>query len=391
MADERNPDVVVVGGAAGAVIAHKLAECGKRVASLWRDDIRGATDTHQKWLHSGLLYPSQELAVKVWRNRNEDWEIKKRYLEGPEQACILALNSDTVSRRMGMWKSWTDKKHEIPKPTPLSRGEEKRLRDEEITFAGGWATRDCVIDFPGMVHDLRRHLEGQSEGMNHLPALKEKGHLIMKGAKVLKLLGTENRVTGVAGVDWEGEQFTLSCQQCVVAAGAWSYELLSGIGVRLPLIIKKCLVLEIPKKLPVSKITVCLDVGKEDGTYGDVTLVPYKGKTLAAGTDFKVVYDPGERKLKELTCGEFEVAALKAELKQCFARAGQLTKDDYIVKTCFKTEQYNPEHPDVDFKVYTDVGGVNGIGHGVTGLIVALPGKASLMFDLARAVADVVP
>ena len=76
VSDKRNPDVVVVGGAAGAVIAHKLAERGKRVALLFRNDVPGATDTNQKWLHSGLLYPSYKLAATAWRNRKQDWKIK---------------------------------------------------------------------------------------------------------------------------------------------------------------------------------------------------------------------------------------------------------------------------------------------------------------------------
>ena len=104
---------------------------------------------------------------------------------------------------------------------------------------------------------------------------------------------------------------------------------------------------------------------------------------LAAGTDFKVVYDPGERKLKELECGTFE-EALISELKQCFTRVERLPQNDYTVRKCFKTEHYNPDHPDVDLKVYT-----HGNGHDIPGLIVAFPGKASLMFDLARKVAHV--
>lgn len=387
MADEPSPDVVVVGGAAGAVIAHILAEQGKRVALLWRTDVEGATDTNQKWLHSGLLYPSRELAVQAWRNYREDWKIKRRYLEGREQACILARHPDTVSERESMWESWRleEHEHDLPEPMPLRPEEKARLRDHEITFFDGWTTPDCVIDFPRMVGDLRQHLDGQRGGNDHLPALKETRHKVMKGAKVVKLRSATNGITGV-DVDWEGHQFTLSCEQCVLAAGAWSQELLRDVGVRLPLIVKKCLVLEVPnEKLPVSQITVCLDVEKEDGTPGDVTLVPYQGKTLAAGTDFKVVYDPGEHKLKELECGEFEIAALIAELTQCFTRVGQLSPNDYTAHKCFKTEHYNPDHPDVDLKVYT-----HATGHDIPGLIVAFPGKASIMFDLARKVADVV-
>lgn len=51
-------EVVVIGGAAGAVIASALKEKDVDVALLFREDTRGATYTNQKWLHSGLLYPS---------------------------------------------------------------------------------------------------------------------------------------------------------------------------------------------------------------------------------------------------------------------------------------------------------------------------------------------
>src|SRR5205823_3377907 len=110
MPGKRNPDVVVVGGAAGAAIAHKLAEQGRRIILLFRDDIRGATDTNQKWLHSGLLYPNYKLASKAWESRNADWAIKKRYLKEPQhlkephRAYILALNQQTVTDRTEMWR-----------------------------------------------------------------------------------------------------------------------------------------------------------------------------------------------------------------------------------------------------------------------------------------------
>jgi hypothetical protein len=142
--------------------------------------------------------------------------------------------------------------------------------------------------------------------------------------------------------------------------------------------------------LPLDQIVVCLDVKKEDHTLGDVTLVPFDGKTLAAGTDFKVVYDLGHRRLENLRRGPSEVKALRAELSQCFTRVRRLKDSDYTPRTCFKIEHFHPGHPDVDVKVYTHDGGGNGSGHGVSGLIVALPGKASLIFDLARAVARII-
>jgi len=390
MAHERSPDVVVVGGAAGAAIAHKLAEQGRRVTLLFRDDIPGATDTNQKWLHSGLLYPNYELATKAWRNREDDWKIKKRYLKGPPCACILALNRQTVTDRTKMWEEWQEEGHDVPTAEPLTSADKEYLHKAEINFIGGWTTKDCVIDFPSMVRDLRLDLEGNLPDNNHLPELSEKRHRIVRGARVLKLRKENNRIIGV-DFECKGKEETLSCELCVLATGAWSYELLRDIGVHLPLIRKKCLILVVKREmLPLDQIVVCLDVKKEDGTFGDVTLVPFDGKTLAAGTDFKVVYDLGHRRLEDLRWGPSEVEALRAELSQCFTGVRRLKESDYIPRTCFKMEHFHPDHPDVDLKVYTRDGGDKGSGHGVSGLIVALPGKASLSFDLARAVAPII-
>jgi len=51
---------------------------------------------------------------------------------------------------------------------------------------------------------------------------------------------------------------------------------------------------------------------------------------------------------------------------------------------------YNHLPPDVDLKIYSRDRQAYGAGHDIPGLIVALPGKASLMFELARQVADLI-
>src|SRR5205823_4447949 len=92
---------------------------------------------------------------------------------------------------------------------------------------------------------------------------------------------------GITGVDytWEGNQRTVSCEQCVVAAGVWTYDLLRGIGVNLPIIRKKCIVLVVKaESMRVDKITVCLDVDKEDGTISDASLVPFRRLDSSSGT-----------------------------------------------------------------------------------------------------------
>ncbi len=342
MANSLAPHVIVVGGAAGAAIAHKLAEQGKRVTLFCRDDVSGATDNNQKWLHSGLLYPSGELAAKAWKNREADWTIKKRYVNGPEQAHILALKSETVAAKERMWEKWEKEGRAIPEHPRLGLEQKTRLLAAGINFADGWATPDCAIDFPGLVRDMRLNLEQKLTDNAHLPSLNAEG-CVMEGARVLRLLRGTSGITGV-DFDWQGEQSTLSCDQCVLAAGAWSYDLLKDIGIRLPLIRKKCLILVIENQpsFHVDKITVCLDVIKEDGTISDVSLVPFDGKILAAGTDFRVVYELRDRSLEDLTSGASEVQALKAELSQCFTKIAELRDTDFQPRVCFKTEHYNP-------------------------------------------------
>ena len=104
-----------------------------------------------------------------------------------------------------------------------------------------------------------------------------------------------------------------------------------------------------------------------------------------------VVYRLKDRALESLRPGILEIQALLDELKQCYERASRLTPADCKPRACFKTEHNNPDHPHVDLKIYTNHVGASGHGHDVAGLIVALPGKASLMFDVAREVARLIP
>jgi glycine/D-amino acid oxidase-like deaminating enzyme len=87
--EKRRPvDVVVVGGHAGAAIGHLLPEQGRRVVVI-ASNRKGATDGNQKWLHSGLLYPSGQLAERAWATRNLDWNANQ---SSTTRATITGLN-----------------------------------------------------------------------------------------------------------------------------------------------------------------------------------------------------------------------------------------------------------------------------------------------------------
>jgi glycine/D-amino acid oxidase-like deaminating enzyme len=229
----------------------------------------------------------------------------------------------------------------------------------DTSAVGGFSAPDCVIDFPELVRNLHRCAE-------------QNGATFLSSASVKKLVHNGTHVTGVE-YERNGEHSTMRCDFCVIAMGAWSPRLLKNSKIiETPLILKKCLVLTYVGEL-VPCITVCLDV--RDGPFPDATLVPFKGTTLAAGTDFDETDDPDDKSFDSRLVDE-----LQHELARCFPA---LSASDYnpTAHVCFKTEQRSADMaPNVGFQIYEDFN--------VDGVLVAIPGKASLMFELAAAVAD---
>ena len=386
--EKRRPvDVVVVGGHAGAAIGHLLAEQGRRVVVI-ASNRKGATDSNQKWLHSGLLYPSGQLAERAWATRNIDWNAKRPYLLGPECAYILALSDATVQNREEMWRCWKRDGRHVPTAEALRPRDRQRLRSMGARFAGGWVTPDCVIDFPRLFRDMRKNLAGTLRKNRHFSTIARRG-TVMEGGTVLALRTQKSRVIGV---DYEcgGRRSIISCDHVVLATGAWSQELLRPLNVKLPVVLKKCVVVSFRRKRPaggLDRITSWLDLRKEDGTAGDFTLVPFRNRVLAAGTDFRVVYR-SDVPFERLEVGKYEVDVVHDELRQCVTKtAGRpFYLTGALPRACFKTEEFRTDHPDVDIKVYGERDSLAGRGHGLRGLTVAIPGKASLIFDLAREV-----
>jgi glycine/D-amino acid oxidase-like deaminating enzyme len=171
-------DVAVVGGAAGAAIAHKLAEQGRSVALLFRDGVQGATDTNQKWLHSGLLYPNAQLASKAWDVRNRDWNIKKNYITGCQSAYILTLKNNSAHQREDMWNDWRKEGLDIPATARLTYDKKSALSRMGIKFTAGWTSPDFAIDLPRIFTDMRSDLSGQLTDNSIFPPMKRTGHCI---------------------------------------------------------------------------------------------------------------------------------------------------------------------------------------------------------------------
>lgn len=64
----RQTDIAILGcGSAGAAIAHELAlRTSHKIAVLYNGDREGSSFNNQRWKHSGLLMPVEDLARELW-------------------------------------------------------------------------------------------------------------------------------------------------------------------------------------------------------------------------------------------------------------------------------------------------------------------------------------
>ena len=357
--------IAVLGsGVAGAAITQELARRGHQVISLYRRPYEGSSFTNQKWQHSGLLYPNERVARSAWDAYQKMDPLLKRFIINRwARARFLALEEKTLVERKRWWHEWNVKSWGIDWRCLESSEYEEIGVVGSTNTVGGLETPDCIIDFPELVAHLRN-------------AAKAEGAQVIEGANVQRLI-VDKRNARIVGLEYEtGEGFhEIDCDQCIVAMGAWSVTLLQKSGVVLPPIVrKKCIVLAYEGEL-VPCITVCLDVRKKNGETGDATLVPFKGRTLAAGTGWERTSHPDEQNMNDV-----DVEYLVDELVQCFPRLRDWKSTPHI---CIKTERDTEGRaPDVSRRIYGKA------DLGVERLTLVLPGKASFMFELAKDVAQ---
>jgi glycerol-3-phosphate dehydrogenase len=354
----RVEDIVVIGaGVAGSATAAGLCHSGHNVALIYRAAEEGSSFTNQKWNHSGLLYPKKWIAKKACGEFLRASLLSRFVYHTGKPTRFLALRQKTIEDRKRMWNDWGVRKwgldwrlldsEEYENPGPLGKTQ----------AVGGFEVPDRILDFPSLIAHLRQEI------------VRRNGHLIQ--ATVTRLLIERKRVRAVEFLH-RGRQRVRDCSICVLAAGPWCLQILARSEIKAPdLILRKCVVLEYKGEL-VPGITTCLDAWRHDGSYQDVTLVPFKGTTLAAGTGFTRIEDGDDLRPEAL-----EVERLTYQLVQCFPGLGNLKPK---IITCIKTEKSPGGKPNVSPQVY-------GHGfHGIKGLVVAIPGKASFMFELASKV-----
>jgi glycine/D-amino acid oxidase-like deaminating enzyme len=250
--------VVIVGGGPGGTgaayalnkrgVRTTILDAGYRAAAFWRN---------QKWLHEGLLY----LLL--------NWLLALKLLHG--QPAFLQLAGRHVLRRGGHFLSASA--HTLQTLETMAHAHHfpvQRLAPQDMASSsplgapacvGGFLTGDAVIDFPSALEDVQRQLRHAR---------------VVRPAEVLRLLTNDHSITGVQYRD-KGEVVTMSCDSCILTAGAWSLDLLrESLGVTLPAVKRWQSPVVVFKGELVEKITVSMDNG--------LTLVPYKGATLVANT-----------------------------------------------------------------------------------------------------------
>lgn len=350
---------VVGGGVAGSAIAHALVRRRFDVQLLYRSAEEGASFTNQKWLHSGMLYPSETLLKQAWAAYQRSDPLIFRHFLQTHPARFLCLRGETIKQRRKWLEEWHVK--------DLGLDWHELAASELVPFPGaigGFRGPDRVIDFPALIRQLRSEV-------------KASGGVVVEGAYVTRLLfdRISRRVQGV-GYRVDGSEHEIVSDHTILAAGAWSVDLIRHVpDIQLPrLLRKKCVVLSYPGEF-IPGITVCLDVTKRDGSLGDTTLVPFHGRTLATGVDWRPVDDVDNARPTDE-----EVGDLKSELAQWFPTLNQTESLAYV---CVKTEPDTAQGPP---NVLPTICGPR--EHGAVGLTVVFPGKASFMFDLARSVVD---
>ena len=341
-------EVATLGLGCGSAIAWEMARRGLEVSGMDAGYVSAATSNNQKWKHSGWIYHDKPTACRL--------AAAFAHMHPAEQANVanwgahfLAHNEETLDAHLLTLAQWGLTSPEVTRKLPGQKVSPK------CNCTAGMRTPDCVINFAGLLRDLAVETE-------------RLGATLSLRAHIKELVRDGNTLTGVV-VKQDGSESFLRCQHCVVALGGWGAELLRAIGVELPVRRWKSNIVTLEGEL-VPHITAWLDTPF-------LTVVPFRGQTLIADTrrvlvtsacdvipvesDVELLLQDAVANLPFLRWSDFRVARVHAAIKTEFA---------------------------VDLSGNQDLAVFNESDHGVRGLTVALPGKASLMFALARQVAD---
>lgn len=330
---------VLGGGIAGASIVAELAAAGVVDVHLVPGTAAGSTAGNQRWLHSGLLYRTQTTARQMWGAHRA---VRARWpgaLYGPGSASFVVRDAGLRTRLRQRWSGWR-----------LGGGGPRVVEDE-----AGFRTPDRVIDYPRVTAGL----------INAAQA----GGVTVWSKRSAASIDVDRPRSVVVTLD---DATTLDVDHCIVAAGAWSVGLLGPLGIDLPVVLRRCVVVRFGAEV-VPALTVWLDARGSSAHSQDLSLTPFRGTTIGADPDGDVVDEPG--RLDGLAARAAALAAEYAQLAPGVGKAG-LESFHYCVKL---------EHRGGDSRVAMGVLSANaGAANWPGRLTLAFPGKATLAGRLGR-------
>ena len=344
-------DVLVVGLGFGAAVCDRLASQGLTVVGIDKHHGIGSTFTNQNWKHSGALYENSKISSLLWRS----WRQKS----APEKGSTLCIGSYYISGDEDVFQQHLSTCELVGiDHRALGRAEAGSFSRIREGARWGFESCDAVVDY-------RRVVEA------HIASAVSRGARFLIPGKIEDFMISGGVVKG-AVVGLESGQISINCRQTVLACGAWTAEVSKLAGIDLPVVNWVSTILTVKKKLT-PRITVFIDEPH-------MTLVPVGDVTLVSNADRVLARGPYDRR----SSSQSEIESFLERIRPAFPIVGTLERQSLDMRRCIKT---TVERPGVA-TVGTFSPCFLGTEHlPVEGIVVALPGKASLFWQGAQWVA----
>lgn len=224
------PHVTVTGGGAiGLSIAYELLQRGYRVRLLER----GPVGRQASWAGAGILAPAHPLHSLHPLDRlagrsnelHQQWAARILTETGHDigywncGGLYLARTAGESAVLLGQRDGWQAEQipHAVWDSAQLESHFSGRVRPTGRTLQAVWVPGESQIRNPHFIAGLRA-------------AIKKRGGELHENLGELKLVTSGSRITRIESASgWSGD-----CDLVCIAAGAWSYQLLSGLEIRLP-------------------------------------------------------------------------------------------------------------------------------------------------------------